>query len=366
MSLKRTPLYSLYERYGGKTVPFGGWDMPVQYRGGILQEHIAVRTQVGLFDVSHMGEFEFSGADSESAINRLITNDVTRLVDGQALYSPVCHENGGTVDDVLVYRFAADRFMVVVNASNIEKDLSHFRAHEPTVTIKDLSQETALLALQGPQAVDLLESVADQSVRDLPYYHFLQDVSVLGISCIVSRTGYTGEDGFELYVSHEDAQALFGALAEKTNFPVTLVGLGARDTLRLEARLPLYGHELSDTITPLEAGLSPFVKLDKGAFVGRAALVAEREKGSARKLIGFELTERGIARAECDVFMDGKRIGFVTSGTFSPTLQKSIGLALVEAQHAEIGKMCEVEIRGKRLQAVFVKTPFYRRTKTSS
>ncbi|OPG16450.1 glycine cleavage system aminomethyltransferase GcvT [Ferroacidibacillus organovorans] len=366
MTLKRTPLFPLYDRYGGKTVPFGGWDMPVQYRDGILQEHIAVRTRVGLFDVSHMGEFEFSGENAESAINRLITNDVTRLQIGQALYSPVCHENGGTVDDVLVYRLAEDHFMVVVNAANIEKDFNHFRACEPNAVIKDRSNELALLALQGPQAVDFLETVADQSVRSIPYYHFLQNVSVFGISCLVSRTGYTGEDGFELYVHHRDAQALMSAILEQKEYPVIPVGLGARDTLRLEARLPLYGHELGDDISPLEAGLSPFVKLDKETFVGRDALLAEREKGVARKLVGFELTERGIARADCDVFFEGERIGFVTSGTFSPTLQKSIGLALIDARFAEVGRTCEIDVRGKRLQAVFVKTPFYRRPKTIS
>ena len=358
---KRTPLYDVYQRYGGKTIDFGGWDLPVQYTG-ILAEHEAVRTRAGLFDVSHMGELDVSGPDALSFLQNVATNDVSRLADGQALYTPLCNERGGTVDDVLIYRFTIDHYLVVVNAANIDKDFEWFTRHSAGAQIVNRSADIAQLALQGPLAQTILTSVADPEARSIAYYHFRENILVAGIPCLVSRTGYTGEDGFELYAAAEDAAGLFIALLEAgADAGLLPVGLGARDTLRLEARLPLYGHELADDISPLEAGLAPFVKLDKPDFIGKAALEAQKREGVARKLMGFVLQERGIARAGHQVSADGRAVGAVTSGTMSPTLRQSIGLTLMERAQAEIGRSIAVDIRGKEVPGVLVKTPFYRR-----
>jgi aminomethyltransferase len=364
VTLKRTPLYPLYERWGAKTVEFGGWEMPVQFTS-ILQEHEAVRTRAGLFDVSHMGELEVTGPDAAALVQRLATNDVGRLQPGMAMYSPVCHPHGGCVDDVLVYCFAPDRYWVVVNAANTEKDYAWFREHVASedVQVVNRSEEIALLALQGPLAAAVLQSLTDVSLDTLRYYRFTEG-QVAGVKAVVSRTGYTGEDGFELYIASGDAPALWDALLEAgAPHGVVPCGLGARDTLRLEARLPLYGHELTDDITPLEAGLGMFVKFDKGDFIGREALMRQKEAGVARKIIGIQVTDRGIPRAGQTVLADGQPVGRVTSGTMSPTLKVPIALALVDARYAEIGTPLQVDVRGKALSARVVKTPFYKRSR---
>lgn len=365
--LRRTPLFPLYARYGGKTVDFNGWLMPVQF-SGILAEHAAVREKAGLFDVSHMGEIEVSGGHSIAALQWLLTNDVSRLAVGRAMYSPMCHENGGTIDDVVVYRLAPDDFLVVVNAGNIEKDFAWFAQHARGAKVVNRSEQYAQLALQGPLATLILRAVADGDVSQLAYYSFAQNVSVCGRPCLVSRTGYTGEDGFELYMRPDDAEAVFtGLFAQGSALGLLPAGLGARDTLRLEARFPLYGHELADDISPLEAGLQSFVKWDKGDFCGRAALKQQMDTGLMRKLRGITLLERGIPRAghavhAAESSAEGPLIGRVTSGTMSPTLGRAIGLALLDHGHGSLDERVDIDVRGRRIPAQIVKTPFYRRS----
>jgi aminomethyltransferase len=363
---RRTPLHPLYGEYGAKTTTFGGWELPVSFTG-ILAEHRAVRTTAGLFDVSHMGEIEFSGPDATACLQWLVTNDVVRMVVGQALYSPCCDTAGFTIDDLVIYKLADDRYFVVVNAANKDADYEWFCAHSRGATIRDLSDETVLLALQGPLAQAILQPLAALDLSELRYYHCREGVLVAGIPVLLSRTGYTGEDGFELYAARGDGVALYRALvAAGADFGLQLAGLGARDTLRLEARMPLYGHELTREITPLEAGLDMFVKFDKGDFCGREELLAQLTEGVKRRLIGFALTGRAIARAGQPVFAQGKQIGHVTSGTHSPTLGYPIGLALVESGYAQVGTPIEIDVRGQRVQATVVKTPFYRRRKNGA
>lgn len=362
--LKRTPLYPVYERYGAKTVDFGGFEMPVQF-SSILAEHEAVRTSAGLFDVSHMGEFEVTGAGARAFLQRLVTNDLSRLEPGSAMYSPMTYEHGGTVDDLLVYCFSDTRFWTVVNAGNIHKDWewmnAALRADEP-VSLVNRSDEIALLALQGPKAQAILQPLTPLALAELPYYRFAE-ATVVGHPAVVSRTGYTGEDGFELYVGAKDAEDVWQRILDQGQDTVKPCGLGARDTLRLEARLPLYGHELTDDVNPLEAGLGPFVKLEAGPFIGRAALAQAKADGLKRRIVGFRLLERGIPRQGYPVWADGRVVGQVTSGTMSPTLHEPIGLALVDAAFAKVGTALSVEIRGRQSAAEVVKTPFYRRAK---
>lgn len=363
--LKQTPLYPLYERYGAKTIDFGGWELPV-YFSGIQKEHEAVREKAGLFDVSHMGEVVVSGPDALRFLQYLTTNDVSRLRAGQAQYSLMCYPDGGVVDDLLVYRLADDRFMLVVNAANIDKDLDWLHKHaEGDVTIDDISDETALLALQGPLAETILQRLTPVDLSQLPGFHFVENAQVGETKALISRTGYTGEDGFELYAAASEAIALWERLLEAGREDgLVPAGLGARDTLRFEARLPLYGQELSPHISPLEAGLGFFVKLaDKGDFIGREALERQKQHGVPRKLVGLEMIDRGIPRSHYPVYADGERIGEVTTGTQSPTFKTNIGLALIRSEYAAIGSEVEVEIRGKRLRARVVKTPFYTRRK---
>ncbi len=364
--LKRTPLYPLYAPYGARTIDFGGWEMPVQFREGIIAEHQAVRNSAGLFDVSHMGEIEISGPNALKTLQKIVTNDVSRMSESQAMYSPVCNDDGGTVDDILIYRLAEDRFLCVVNAGNIDKDYKWFTEHNSGAKIVNQSDEWALLALQGPKSQQIMDRVATPTVSHVAYYTFAQDIVIAGANCMVSRTGYTGEDGFEIYISRDQAKAVFEALlVAGSSLGLIPVGLGARDTLRLEARLPLYGHELRDDISPLEAGLGPFVKLDKGPFIGRNALVVQKANGLKRKIVGFILEDRGVARADCQVLAHGQPIGYVTSGTLGPALGKSIGLALIEADYARIGNTIQIDVRGKLLTATIVKTPFYKRNPAS-
>lgn len=363
-TLKRTPLYPLYDKYGARVIDFGGWELPVQF-SGIQAEHEAVRTRAGLFDVSHMGEVNVSGKDALAFLQKLTTNDVSKLVPGQAQYSLMCYPDGGVVDDLLVYFIGGDRYMLVINASNIDKDLEWLHANKQgDVTIEDVSDQTSLLALQGPKAVSILSKLTDAPIGELQPFRFIPDASVAGFGAIVSRTGYTGEDGFELYIGSGNAQALWEKLLEAgTDDGIMPIGLGARDTLRFEARLPLYGQELSAAITPIEAGLGFFVKPDKGDFIGRDVLAEQKLIGAPRKLVGIEMIDRGIPRTHYPVFSDDKQIGEVTTGTQSPTYKTNVGLALIDKAYAELGTELFVEIRGKQLRAKVVKTPFYTKAK---
>lgn len=364
-SLKQTPLYPVYAKHGAKTIDFGGWDLPVQF-GGIQNEHDAVRERAGLFDVSHMGEFWVTGADAEAFLQRVTTNDVSKLETNQAQYSLLCYPDGGVVDDLLVYKLAGDRFMLVVNASNIDKDFAWLEEHaQGNAKLENVSDDTALLALQGPLAGAVLAKLTEAPIGELKSFRFLPDVNVGGVHALVSRTGYTGEDGFELYVSAREVIRLWDLLLEAgKEYGLEPVGLGARDTLRFEARLPLYGQELSADISPLEAGLGFFVKLDKGDFIGREALAEQKAQGLPRKSVGIEMIDRGIPRSHYPVYSpDDRRIGEVTTGTQSPTFKRNVGLALIETAYASNDTEVLVEIRGKKLRAKVVPTPFYKRPK---
>lgn len=360
--LKRTPLFPVYEEHGARVIDFGGWELPVQF-AGIQKEHEAVRQRAGLFDVSHMGEVKISGADALSFVQRLTTNDAAKLEDGQCQYSLMCYPNGGVVDDLLVYRLSEQVYMLVINAANIEKDIDWMREHlSGDVTLRNISDDTALLALQGPDAESILAKLTDAPIQTLKPFRFLQETSVAGIKALVSRTGYTGEDGFELYVDSSDAVKLWGLLLDAgKNEGLVPAGLGARDTLRFEARLPLYGQELNADITPLEAGLSFFVKLDKGDFIGREALTGQKAAGTPRKLVGIEMIERGIPRSHYPVYADSCKIGEITTGTQSPTLKLNVGLALIDSAYSKPGTEVFVEIRGTQVKAKVVPTPFYKR-----
>lgn len=342
-------------------VEFAGWSMPVQY-GGVLDEHRAARQRAGLFDVSHMGEIHVTGPGAEAFLQRLTPNNVERLSSGRAHYSGLLNEHGGYLDDLLIYRLGDEEFLIVVNAANVESDFDWIRGHASDgVTVEDVSADYALLALQGPRALDILARLTDSELEEIRYYRFARG-RVADRDAILSRTGYTGEDGFELYVAPDDAPAIWRRLLEAGE-PEGLVpaGLGARDTLRLEAGLALYGHELDAETTPWEAGLDWVVKLDTGDFIGRRALLEQQEAGVARRLVGFEVEGRGIAREGHSVLVDGEPTGGVTSGTFSPTFEKALGMAYVPADIAEPGRQVEIEVRGRRLPARLVALPFYRR-----
>ncbi|MGH9367106.1 MAG: glycine cleavage system aminomethyltransferase GcvT [Thermoanaerobaculia bacterium] len=360
VSLRRTPLFDVHRELGAKLIDFGGWEMPVQYEG-ILEEHRAVRERVGLFDVSHMGELEVIGKDALSLVQRLTPNDAGKLADGRIQYSAFLTERGTFVDDLLVYRRAADSFLLVVNASNTAKDFEWARARASgNARIEDRSDAYALIALQGPWSARLLARVCQPDPSDLPYYGF-RNSKVLGAPALVSRTGYTGEDGFELYLPPEAAPSLFRGLLEAGR-PEGVVpcGLGARDTLRLEAKMALYGNDIDETVTPWEADLGWIVRMGKGDFIGREALARQKAQGVPRRLVGFEMVDRGIARHGYPA-KTAHGPGVVTSGTHSPTLGKPIGLALLPASASAVGTGFEVEIRGRAAKARVVDTPFYRR-----
>lgn len=361
--LKRTALFDSYAAYGGKTIDFGGWELPVQF-SSIKIEHEAVRTKAGLFDVSHMGEVFVSGAGALAYLQKLVTNDVSKLVDGQAQYTAMCYENGGTIDDLLIYKRGDNDYLLVVNASNIDKDVAWMKSHATVdVVIEDKSADYGLLALQGPVAQEVLQKLTDEPLADIKFFRFKENVNVAGHSVLVSRTGYTGENGFEIYGSPEAIVALWPAiLTAGEAVGVIPAGLGARDTLRFEAGLPLYGQELSKDISPLETGLGFVVKLNKEEdFLGKAALTVQKENGVPRKLIGLEMIDKGIPRTGYKVFLGDVEIGEVTTGTQSPTLKKNIGFALLKSEHTAEGTEVEVEIRNKRLKAVIIATPFYKR-----
>ena len=359
--LLKTPLHALHVDLGARMVPFGGWDMPVQY-AGILEEHRAVRSRAGLFDVSHMGEVEVEGPDALAAVQHLLSNDMSTLRVGQVKYAALCTEAGTFVDDLTVARLAPDRLLLTVNAANIAKDLAWLQAHaRGRVTVHDRSDATALLALQGPRAAAILQPLTPLDLAALKYY-WCAPGPVLGVTALIARTGYTGEDGFELYLPPAKAPAVWTGLLEAGR-PHGLLpcGLGARDTLRLEAKMALYGQDIDEAHTPLEADLAGIVKFAKGDFLGRDALLQQQAAGLARKLVGFELTGRGIPRPGYPLHQAGAPLGVVTSGTLAPWLHKPIGLAYVPVAHAALGSTFDVVIRGQPVPARVVPTPFYKR-----
>lgn len=357
--LKRTPLRDFHAKHGARLVDFAGWEMPVQYRS-ILEEHKAVRHAAGMFDVSHMGEVDVRGPEAENFLNHLVTNDVNTLYPGRVLYSPMCYADGGVVDDLLIYMKAPEDYFLCINAGNIDKDLAwiHEQAVDYDVSITDRSDDYALLAVQGPRATEIVLTLTGAKLGAIKYYHFAEG-TVAGVHCLISRTGYTGEDGFELYHAKDDALALAEAvLAAGAPLGLELAGLGARDSLRLEAGYPLYGHEITSKISPLTAGLGWTVKLKKTAdFVGKTALVAEKAAGSESKVVFFKTGDRRIVRPDTAVMTaEGTVVGAVVSGTLSPILNEAIGSALVAAKSA--AEALSVDIRGTKINLHLVKPPF--------
>ena len=351
---------------GGRMVDFGGWDMPVQYPAGTVEEHLRTRTRAGLFDVSHMGEIDVRGPEAIAFVNRLVSNDASKLVDGQAQYSALTTPEGTVIDDLLVYRFGPEHLLLVVNAGTTEKDWQWITSHHQSeaVELRNASADYFQLALQGPEAIRILQALADLPLNEIKYYHFREGV-VDGVPAIVSRTGYTGEDGFEVYAAADKAEQLWNKLLDAGNFGapegVLPCGLAARNTLRLEAGMALYGHEIDETTTLLEANLGWICKLNKGDFVGRESLVKQKEEGIRVRLTGFEMTDRGIARDGQDVLIDGERVGRVTSGSPAPYLRKNIGFAYVPITCANEGQEIQIDVRGRAVGAKIVKTPFYSR-----
>ncbi|MDE0324297.1 MAG: glycine cleavage system aminomethyltransferase GcvT [Candidatus Poribacteria bacterium] len=362
--MKRTPLYQVHESLNTKFTEFGGWEMPLQY-SSIVKEHLSVRTNVGLFDLSHMGEIEVSGQGANELVQKLSTNDVGRLTDGRVLYTLFCNETGGIVDDLLIYRYTDNHYMLVVNAANIDKDLTWVETHNNTGTdIKNISEDTALIALQGPKSIDILNPfVPERDVSEISFFRFVVD-EVAGIRTTISRTGYTGEVGFELYVDASDAEDLWNVL-----YPAVIategqpVGLGARDTLRLEAGLRLYGMDMNDDTNPFEVGLGKFVKSKGRQFVGKDALLAAKKKGIAKQMVGFQMLDRAVARAGYAVYQEGECIGSVTSGAPSPSLKYGIGFASIKSsRHTPLcrnrNENIDIKIRGKLHSAKIVEVPF--------
>ncbi|ERI95380.1 aminomethyltransferase [Clostridiales bacterium oral taxon 876 str. F0540] len=360
-NLKKTRLYDDHIKYGGKLIEFAGWMLPVQYEG-IIEEHEAVRNAAGLFDVSHMGEIKATGKDAFNFVQNLVTNDISVLEDNQVIYTLMCYENGGVVDDLLVYKFNEEDYLLVINASNVEKDFQWMLENKSNyeVELKNISEEISEVALQGPKAQKILQTLTAFNLDDIKFFYCRRDVVIDGIKCLVSRTGYTGEDGFEIYTNNEDITKIWNSILEAgKTYGVKPAGLGCRDTLRFEAALPLYGNEISKDITPLEAGLGFFVKLNKESFIGKEALVRQKEEGLKRKLVGFEMTERGIPRHGYEVTANGENIGFVTTGYMSPTLKKNIGLALIDSKYTELGTEIDILIRNKSVKAKVISKKFY-------
>lgn len=363
MELK-TPLYDAHVKAGGKIVPFAGYLLPVQYGTGVITEHMAVREKAGLFDVSHMGEVLCQGKDALANLQKLLTNDFTNMVDGQARYSPMCNENGGTVDDLIVYKRGDNDYFIVVNAANKDKDYQWMLDHQfGEVTFTDASSQYGQIALQGPKAMEILKKLTAEENILKKYYHAVFDTEVAGIPCIISKTGYTGEDGVELYLASENAEKMWDALLEAGKDDGLIpCGFGARDTLRMEAAMPLYGHEMDDEISPLETGLKFAVKMGKEEdFIGKKAMEERGEPEITR--IGLKVTGRGIIREHQDIYIGEKKIGHTTSGTHCPFLGYPIAMALVDAGSVEIGNKVEVDVRGRKVEAEVIALPFYKRAK---
>ena len=363
--LKQTPLYNRHVEAGAKMVPFAGWEMPVQYGGGVIAEHNAVRNSGGLFDVSHMGELWVTGAEAEALLDSLTCNEVKSLIDGRAQYNALINESGGVVDDIIIYRFARDRFFICVNASNTAKDFAWITSHNKRhAEVKNVSADFGQIAIQGPKTIEVLKTLkCDFDPALVSYFHF-KEGTVEGVSVIAARTGYTGEDGYEFFVPVEKTVHLWDKLvAAGKPFGVVPAGLGARDSLRLEACLPLHGHELGDEISAIESGLGWIVKPNKGEFTARAILSAHKKDGTPRTLVGFFVDDPGIARGGDSVLaVDGSKIGIVTSGTKTPTLNRALGLALIDSKFKAADTALLLEVRGKSLKAHVTKTPFYKRT----
>jgi aminomethyltransferase len=370
--LKRTAIFEEHRKLGGRLIDFGGWELPVQY-SGVMDEHLACRKDAGLFDVSHMGELEVRGDSAESFLNYLVTNDVSKVSVGQAQYTVMCHEDGGIIDDLIIYKRASDRFLLVVNASNTEKDFAHIKRAEQSfleshpeceLRVENLSSLFSQIAIQGPKAEAILQSLTTSSLSEVKNYWFIEGQLSGGIPALMARTGYTGEDGFEIYVPWDAGPVVWKMLLEQ-GLPEGMkpCGLGARDTLRLEMKYPLYGNELSDETHPLEAGLGWVVKMNKVDFLGKAALLQKKEEGLTRQLVGLKLLERGIPRHGYEVYsVDGlERLGFITSGTQSPCLKEAIAVAYVKPTHSTLGAQIKVEIRGVKVLGEVVATPFLKR-----
>lgn len=360
---QKTSLFDLHQESGAKMVDFHGWEMPLQY-SKIKEEHHAVRQKAGLFDVSHMGEVIITGTDAEAFLNSVVTNDISKMKPGAAQYNAMCYEDGGTVDDLIIYKKGDNHYMAVLNAANVESDYDLLASHTfGDVHLDNISADTALLALQGPEAVGILQTLTTENLEAITFFKFKEDVDIQGIHALASRTGYTGEDGFELYCAADDAPHLWSLLLSAGETAgLVPCGLGARDTLRFEAKLPLYGQELSANITPLEAGIGFAVKVDQTAdFIGKTALKQQKTAGIPRKLVGLEMIDKGIPRTDYEVYDGDDYIGHITTGTQSPTLGKNVGLALLRRDLAEIGHRVTVKVRKKNLQAEIVKTPFYKR-----
>ena len=357
---KKTPLYEEHMNVKGKVVDFHGWALPIEY-DGILQEHQAVRENAGLFDVSHMGEIRIKGKEAEAFVQHVMTNDIKALNNNQIVYTFMCYPDGGVVDDLLVYKFDRKHYYLVVNASNIEKDFQWMKDQQKDfqVEIQNESDEVAEVALQGPKAEVILQKLTDTPLQEITFFTFKDNVTINGKDCLVSRTGYTGEDGFEIYMNPEDAREIWREIlraGEEEGIKPT--GLGSRDTLRFEAGLPLYGNELSEDITPLEAGFGFFVKFAEDDFIGKTPLQKQKEEGLKQKIVGFELMKKGIPREGYEVYKDGEKIGVVTTGYLSPTLGKSIGLALVDIDHSKMGGTIQIKVRKREIDATIISKRF--------
>jgi len=358
-NLKTTPLHSMHKELGGKLVPFAGWHMPIQFKG-VIQEHQCVRDGVGIFDVSHMGEIEIVGPEAKQLIQYLVTNDIETMQNNQALYTLMCLETGGVVDDLLVHRFSDDHYFFCVNASNSDKDFQWIlkNASNFNVSVKNTSQQTAQLAVQGKHSEALIQKLCDTPLGEIGYYHF-RKAKIYNFECIIARTGYTGEDGFEIYIDSKDAKSVYKSLIEEGKpFNLQPIGLGARDTLRMEMGYALYGNELNENCNPLEAGLEWVIKLQKNDFLGKAALKKQKDAGLSRRLVGIRLLDRGVPRPHYRVLNEGSLIGELTSGTFSPSLNAGIGLCYVSTEHTKPGTKLDVEIRKLKVPAEVVKLPF--------
>lgn len=359
--LKKTPFYDTHLRYGGKIIDFAGWALPVHFKKSIIEEHHATRNSATLFDVSDMGELEIRGENSLAMLQKLLVNDIAKGNPGRVIYSPMCNERGGCVDDLMVCCYSTEHYMLVINAGNIEKDyewVKQVAKQFPGVSVKNISSETAQVAIQGPDSERIIQSLTKTPLSEIKYYRFVDKVDIAGINTMVARTGYTGEDGFEIYCTPEDGPALWDAIIGAGAIPA---GLGCRDTLRFEASMPLYGQELDDVRGPIEAGLQRFVAFKKPDFIGRDALLKQHREGPSVKLVGFEMVGRGIARTGYPILNGAEKVGYVTTGSYAPTLGKNLGMGYVPPSLAEIGTEFDVEIRGKGVRARVIPMPFYKR-----
>ncbi|MCC7431440.1 glycine cleavage system aminomethyltransferase GcvT [bacterium] len=362
MEVKRLALTSLHEGLGAKMVNFGGFLMPVQYKNGIIHEHKVVRSSVGVFDVSHMGEVVVSGENAFDFVQKITVNDVSKLVNGQVQYSAMCYENGGIVDDLLVYKMAENKFFLVINAGNRDKDISWMKQHLPkNVDFQDVGDDYTLLAVQGRNAEKTIQKLTETNLSKINYYFFVEG-KIAGMESIISRTGYTGEDGFELYFQTKHSQEVWDKLFEAgKEFGIEPIGLGARDSLRMEMKMALYGNDIDQTTNPVEAGLGWITKLDKSNFIGREALLKVKEEKPKRNLVAFVVDSKRVARQHTKIFANGVEIGEVTSGNYSPSLDKNIGIGFVKSEFSKVGTMLEVEIGANFYKAEVVKPPFYKR-----